>query len=241
VSRPIVGVTSYVEQARFGAWDVPAALIPLSYVQAIERAGGRALVVPPTEDAVEETLDALDGLLLSGGSDLDPSLYGADAHPETRNIRPGRDLAEMALLRAALARDLPVLAVCRGSQVLNVARGGNLVQHLPETLGNEAHRETPGVFSDHGVQVDPSSRLGGIVGTSVEVKSHHHQGYGDLGEGLRVVARAEDGTIEAVEDPERRFAVGVLWHPEAGEDAALFEALVSEARDYRATRASRTR
>jgi putative glutamine amidotransferase len=241
VSRPIVGVTSYVEQARFGAWDVPAALIPLSYVQAIERAGGRALVVPPTEDAVEETLDALDGLLLSGGSDLDPSLYGADAHPETRNIRPGRDLAEMALLRAALARDLPVLAVCRGSQVLNVARGGNLVQHLPETLGNEAHRETPGVFSDHGVQVDPSSRLGGIVGTSVDVKSHHHQGYGDLGEGLRVVARAEDGTIEAVEDPERRFAVGVLWHPEAGEDAALFEALVSEARDYRATRASRTR
>jgi putative glutamine amidotransferase len=241
VSRPIIGVTSYVEQARFGAWDVPAALIPLSYVQAIERAGGRALVVPPTEDAVEETLDALDGLLLSGGSDLDPSLYGADAHPETRNIRPGRDLAEMALLRAALARDLPVLAVCRGSQVLNVARGGNLVQHLPETLGNEAHRETPGVFSDHGVQVDPSSRLGGIVGTSVDVKSHHHQGYGDLGEGLRVVARAEDGTIEAVEDPERRFAVGVLWHPEAGEDAALFEALVSEARDYRATRASRTR
>jgi putative glutamine amidotransferase len=241
VSRPIVGVTSYVEQARFGAWDVPAALIPLSYVQAIERAGGRALVIPPTEDGVEETLDALDGLLLSGGSDLDPSLYGADAHPETRNIRPGRDLAEMALLRAALARDLPVLAVCRGSQVLNVARGGNLVQHLPETLGNEAHRETPGVFSDHGVQVDPSSRLGGIVGTSVDVKSHHHQGYGDLGEGLRVVARAEDGTIEAVEDPERRFAVGVLWHPEAGEDAALFEALVSEARDYRATRASRTR
>jgi putative glutamine amidotransferase len=241
VSRPIIGVTSYVEQARFGAWDVPAALIPLSYVQAIERAGGRALVVPPTEDGVEETLDALDGLLLSGGSDLDPSLYGADAHPETRNIRPGRDLAEMALLRAALARDLPVLAVCRGSQVLNVARGGNLVQHLPETLGNEAHRETPGVFSDHGVQVDPSSRLGGIVGTSVDVKSHHHQGYGDLGEGLRVVARAEDGTIEAVEDPERRFAVGVLWHPEAGEDAALFEALVSEARDHRATRASRTR
>ena len=234
--RPIVGVTSYVEQARFGAWDVPAALIPLSYVQAIERAGGRALVVPPTEDGVEETLDALDGLLLSGGSDLDPSLYGADAHPETRNVRPGRDMAEMALLRAALARDLPVLAVCRGSQVLNVARGGNLVQHLPETVGTEAHRETAGVFSEHGVEVDPDSRLGGIVGSSVDVKSHHHQGYGELGEGLRVVARAEDGTIEAVEDPERRFAVGVLWHPEEGEDAALFEALVAEARDYRAER-----
>ena len=234
--RPIVGVTSYVEQARFGAWDVPAALIPLSYVHAIERAGGRALVVPPAEDGVEETLDALDGLVLSGGSDLDPSLYGEDAHPETRNIRPQRDLAEMALLRAALARDLPVLAVCRGSQVLNVARGGNLVQHLPEALGTQAHRETPGVFSDHGVEVDPDSRLGGIVGSSVEVKSHHHQGYGELGEGLRVVARAEDGTIEAVEDPEHRFAVGVLWHPEEGKDASLFEALVAEARDYRASR-----
>ena len=234
--RPIVGVTSYVEQARFGAWDVPAALVPFSYVQAIESAGGRALVVPPSDEGVEETLNALDGLLLSGGSDLDPSLYGADQHPETRQVRPDRDRAELALLQAALARDLPVLAVCRGSQVLNVARGGNLVQHLPETLGNEIHRETPGVFSDHAVEVDPDSRLGGIVGNSVDVKSHHHQGYGDIGEGLRVVARADDGTIEAVEDPERRFAVGVLWHPEAGEDAALFEALVAEARDYRASR-----
>ena len=234
--RPIVGVTSYVEQARFGAWDVPAALIPLSYVKAIERAGGRALVVPPSEDGVEETLDVLDGLLLSGGSDLDPSLYGAEPHPETRQVRPERDRAELALLRAALARDLPVLAVCRGSQVLNVARGGDLVQHLPEAVGHEAHRETAGVFSDHAVEVEPNSRLGGIVGGSVEVKSHHHQGYGELGEGLRVVARADDGTIEAVEDPERRFAVGVLWHPEEGEDAALFEALVSEARDYAASR-----
>jgi gamma-glutamyl-gamma-aminobutyrate hydrolase PuuD len=234
--RPIVGVTSYVEQARFGAWDVPAALIPFSYVQAIERAGGRALIVPPNEDGVEETLDALDGLLLSGGSDLDPSLYGADPHAETLNVRPERDRAELALLEAALARDLPVLAVCRGSQVLNVARGGNLVQHLPETLGNEAHRETPGVFSEHPVQVDPDSRLGGILGSSVDVKSHHHQGYGEVGEGLRVVARADDGTIEALEDPERRFAVGVLWHPEAGEDAALFEALVAEAREYRSSR-----
>jgi putative glutamine amidotransferase len=234
--RPIVGVTSYVEQARFGAWDVPAALVPFSYVQAIERAGGRALVVPPSDDGVEETLDVLDGLLLSGGSDLDPSLYGADPHPQTSQVRPERDRAELALLQAALARDLPILAVCRGSQVLNVARGGNLVQHLPETVGHEAHRETPGVFSDHAVEVDPDSRLGAIVGGSVDVKSHHHQGYGDVGEGLRVVARAGDGTIEAVEDPEQRFAVGVLWHPEAGEDAALFEALVAEARAYRTSR-----
>lgn len=236
MTKPIVGVTSYVEQARFGAWDVPAALIPFSYVQAIERAGGRALVVPPSEDGVEETLDALDGLLLSGGADLDPSLYGADPHAETRHVRPERDRAELALLQAALARDLPVLAVCRGSQVLNVARGGDLIQHLPETVGHEAHRETLGVFSDHPVQVDPDSRLGRILGASVDVKSHHHQGYGEVGEGLRVVARADDGTIEALEDPERRFALGVLWHPEAGEDEALFEALVAEAREYRASR-----
>ena len=234
--RPIVGVTSYVEQARFGAWDVPAALVPFSYVQAIERAGGRALVVPPSDDGVEETLDALDGLLLSGGSDLDPSLYGADPHPETRHVRPDRDRAELALLQAALARDLPVLAVCRGSQVLNVARGGNLVQHLPETVGHEAHRETLGVFSDHAVEVDPDSRLGGIVGGSVDVKSHHHQGYGRIGEGLRETGWADDGTVEALEDPSKRFAVGVLWHPEEGEDLALFEALVEEARGYREAR-----
>ena len=201
------------------------------YVQAIERAGGTPLLVPPVEEGIEEILDALDGLLFSGGADLDPDSYGAEAHPATTGTRPARDRAELALLEGALARDLPVLAVCRGSQVLNVALGGDLVQHLPDVVGSELHKEVSGVFSERiPVRVDPSSRVPD-VGT---VKSHHHQGFGRLGEGLREVAWADDGTIEAVEDPERRFAVGVLWHPEAGEDARLFEALVAEAARYRA-------
>jgi putative glutamine amidotransferase len=236
--RPLIGITTYVEDARFGAWDVPAALIPVAYVAAVERAGGRALLVPPTEDGVAETLDALHGLLLSGGTDIDPSLYGADAHPETDGPRAQRDRAELALLRGALERDIPVLAVCRGSQMLNVARGGDLVQHLPDVVGDKRHKHTPGVFADHDVEIESESRLGALVGARAPVKSHHHQGFGRVGEGLREVAWADDGTIEAVEDPEARFALGVLWHPEEGEDAALFAALVTEARAYRAGRGS---
>jgi gamma-glutamyl-gamma-aminobutyrate hydrolase PuuD len=234
MSRPVIGITSYAEQARWGVWDAPAALIPMVYVQAVEHAGGRPLLVPPSDEAIEETLDALDGLLFSGGSDLDPALYGADAHPETNGIRPDRDRAEIALLQAALERDMPVLAVCRGSQVFNVARGGDLVQHLPDVVGDEKHKHTPGVFADHDVDVKTDTRLGQLLGDRAPVKSHHHQGYGRLGEGLVESAHAEDGTIEAFEDPSRRFALGVLWHPEEGEDFRLFEQLVEEARRYRA-------
>lgn len=235
--RPIIGITSYAEDARWGVWQAPAALIPLAYVHAVEAAGGRPLLVPPSVEGVEETLDALDGLLLSGGADIDPEAYGAEAHPETNGTRPERDRAELVLLEAALARDLPVLAVCRGSQVLNVARGGDLVQHLPEIVGHQGHKETPGVFADHGVEILPDTRLSEVIGSHAPVKSHHHQGYGRLGEGLREAARAEDGTVEAIEDPSRRFALGVLWHPEEGEDAALFRALVEEATRYREERA----
>lgn len=234
--RPIIGITSYAEEARWGVWSVPAALIPLAYVQAVERAGGRPLLVPPSSDGIDETLGALDGLLFSGGSDLDPDLYGAVAHPETNGIRLERDRAELALLEAALARDLPVLAVCRGSQVLNVARGGDLVQHLPEVVGDEKHKHTPGVFADHDVDLKEGTRLQLLLGDRAPVKSHHHQGYGTIGEGLVESAWAEDGTVEALEDPSRRFALGVLWHPEAGEDFALFEALVEEAARYREER-----
>ncbi len=236
MTRPLVGITTYVEEASWGHWRLDAALIPLMYVEALERAGGRPLLVPPSEDGVEETLDALDGLLLSGGNDLDPESYGAEAHPATSGTKPERDRAELALLEGALARDMPVLAVCRGSQVLNVARGGDLVQHLPEVVGHEEHRETVGVFSEHPVRVEKGSRLGALLGGRAPVKSHHHQGFGRVGEGLREVAWADDGTLEAVEDPARRFALGVLWHPEAGEDAKLFEALVEEARRYREER-----
>ncbi|MDQ2911619.1 MAG: gamma-glutamyl-gamma-aminobutyrate hydrolase family protein [Actinomycetota bacterium] len=236
--KPVVGITTYLTPARFGAWEVESALVPADYVRAVERAGGRALLVPPSEDAVEETLDALDGLLFSGGSDLDPETYGQEAHPETKGVVPERDRGELALLQAALARDMPVLAVCRGSQVLNVALGGDLVQHLPEVVGDEKHKHTPGEFADHDVTVEPETRLGSLLGDRAPVKSHHHQGFGRLGEGLREAARADDGTLEALEDPSRRFALGVLWHPEAGEDMRLFEALVEEARAYRAERPS---
>jgi gamma-glutamyl-gamma-aminobutyrate hydrolase PuuD len=206
-------------------------------VYAVERAGGRALLVPPSDDGVDETLAALDGLIFSGGSDLDPELYGQEAHAETLGVVRNRDTAELALLEAALERDMPVLAICRGSQVLNVARGGDLVQHLPDVIGDEKHKHTPGTFADHDVSVEDGSRLSSVLGERAPVKSHHHQGLGKVGDGLRVVAHAEDGTIEAVEDPTRRFAVGVLWHPEAGEDARLFEELVREAEQYRSARA----
>lgn len=237
MARPLIGITSYAEpEARWGAWTLPAALIPLSYVESVERAGGRALIVPPSEDGIEETLDALDGILFSGGSDLDPDSYGADAHPATNDVRPERDRAELALLEGALARDMPVLAVCRGSQLLNVARGGDLVQHLPEVVGDQKHKVTPGVFAEHDVEIDAESKLGSLIGLSASVQSHHHQGFGTIGSGLESVARAEDGTVEAVEDPGRRFAVGVLWHPEEDEDKRLFEQLVAEAKRYREER-----
>jgi putative glutamine amidotransferase len=230
--RPVIGITTYLTFARFGVWEDDAALIPAAYVRAVEAAGGRALLVPPSMEGIDETLDALDGLLFSGGSDLDPEIYGQEAHAETDGVVPERDRGEIALLQAALERDMPVLAVCRGSQVLNVARGGDLVQHLPEVVGDEKHKHTPGVFADHDVDLVSGTRVQQILGDHAPVKSHHHQGYGQLGEGLREAARADDGTIEAIEDPSLRFALGVLWHPEAGEDFALFEALVGEARAY---------
>jgi putative glutamine amidotransferase len=236
MSKPVIGITTYLTPARFGVWEEETALIPAAYVRAIEAAGGRPLLVPPSTDGIDETLDRLDGLLFSGGSDLDPELYGQEAHPETNGIVPERDRAEIALLRAALERDMPVLAVCRGSQVLNVALGGDLVQHLPEVVGDEKHKHTPGVFADHDVELEPGSRVAELLGERTPVKSHHHQGFGRLGEGLVEAGRAEDGTIEAVEDPSRRFALGVLWHPEAGEDLKLFDELVREAAEYRASR-----
>ncbi len=231
--KPVIGITSYAEEVTWGAWVEAAALVPLSYVHAIERAGGRPLVVPPSEDSIEETLGVLDGIVFSGGSDLDPAHYGADPHPETDVAREVRDRAELALLNAALERDMPVLAVCRGSQVLNVALGGDLHQHLPELVGHEGHRHLPGEWSDHDVRLEPESRVGAMLGERTPVKSHHHQGFGKIGEGLRETGWADDGTVEALEDPSRRFTVGVLWHPEEGEDLALFEGLVEEARQYR--------
>jgi putative glutamine amidotransferase len=227
MKKPLIGITTYVEPASWGAWTLQSALVPYDYVRAVERAGGCAVLVPPSEDGVEEILDAVDGLILSGGNDMEPDHYGADAHPTTLGTNPERDRGELALLKAALERDLPVLAICRGFEVLNVARGGDLVQHLPDVVGHEDHRTIVGEFSEHTVRVDPASRIGRVDGV---VKSHHHQGVGRIGDGLREVAWADDGTVEGLEDPDKRFLVGVLWHPEAGEDQRLFEQLVEAAR-----------
>jgi putative glutamine amidotransferase len=234
--RPIIGITTYLTSATFENWTEDSALVPADYVRSVEVAGGRPMLVPPSEDAVEETLDVLDAVIFSGGSDLDPGTYGQDPHPETKGVVADRDRAELALLQAALARDMPVLAVCRGSQILNVSLGGDLVQHLPDVVGHDDHKHTPGEYADHDVELEPETRLGALLGEHAPVKSHHHQGFGRLGSGLREAARAEDGTVEALEDPSRRFAFGVLWHPEAGDDMRLFEALVEEARRYREER-----
>jgi putative glutamine amidotransferase len=221
--RPLIGITSYAEEASWGHWTLPAALVPLSYVRSVELAGGRPIVVPPADEGVDETLDVLDGLILSGGADLDPAA--------------ARDRGELALLTGALERDLPVLAICRGMQLLNVAQGGNLHQHLPDVVGHERHRETLGAFSEHAVRIAPGSRAAGILGEEARIKSTHHQAPDRIGDGLEPVGWAEDGTVEALERPGAAFAVGVLWHPEAGEDKRLFEALVEEARRFRAARA----
>ena len=235
--RPLIGITTYVEPARWGYWELEAALIPSDYVNAVEDAGGRPLLVPPVEDGIEETLEALDGIVFTGGADLDPAEYGEEAHPETFGIRKDRDLSELALMSAALERDMPVLGICRGIQVLNVARGGDLHQHLPEVVGHERHKhDPPGIFIDHEVAIEPDTRLASLLGDVHGVKSHHHQGLRRLGEGLVEAAHADDGTVEAIEDPNQRFALGVLWHPEAGENSRLFEALVQEAAAYREAR-----
>jgi putative glutamine amidotransferase len=236
MSRPVIGITTSLTQARWSYWDDEAVLVPAAYVRAIERAGGRPLLIPPSDEAVDETLEAVHGLLFSGGSDLDPDLYDQEPHDETFGIVPERDRAELALLEAALVREMPVLAVCRGSQVLNVARGGDLVQHLPDVVGDDKHKRTPGTFADHDIRFEPGTRLAELLGDHAPVKSHHHQGFGRIGAGLRVAAHAEDGAIEAVEDPSHRFAFGVLWHPEAGEDGRLFEELAAAADDYRSAR-----
>ena len=236
--RPLVGITTYVTPARWSYWDLEAALIPSDYVNAIDRAGGRPLLVPPATAGVEETLEILDGIVFTGGSDVDPELYGEEPHEETFGVHRQRDDAELALLKGALERDIPVLGICRGIQVLNVALGGDLHQHLPEVVGHEGHKHNPpGEFLEHEVQIEPDTKLAHVLGARTSVKSHHHQGLRRVGSGLIESAHAEDGSLEAIEVPDRRFAVGVLWHPEAGADMALFEAFVEEARRFAEERA----
>lgn len=233
---PLIGLTSYAEDARWAVWEGKAAVVGWVYVDAIHRAGGRAMLIPPADHAIDETLDVLDGLMLAGGQDLDPASYGAIPHPETQEPQRERDRSEAALVNGALDRQMPILAICRGMQVMNVARGGSLIQHLPEHVENDSHRQVVGVFSDHPVSIAPESRLSRILGPTAPVKSHHHQATDRLGAGLSPVAWADDGTVEAIEATDHPFAVGVQWHPEEGPDVSLFTALVDAASAYRLSR-----
>ncbi len=233
--RPVIGITAHAEEASWGKWTLPAAFVSLAYVDAVDRAGGRPLVVPPSDEGVEETLEVLDGLIFSGGADLDPAGYGESPNGSA-GTQIGRDRAELALLTGALERNLPVLAICRGMQLLNVARGGTLHQHLPDVVGHEGHRVTQGQFSEHDVRIASGSRTAGILGGEARIKSTHHQAPARIGARLHPVGWAEDGTVEALESPGRAFVTGVLWHPEEGEDGRLFEAVVDAARRFRAAR-----
>jgi putative glutamine amidotransferase len=225
-ARPVIGVTCYVEPASWGVWQKPAALIPLPYVQKLRAAGARVVLIPP-EDLGAEVLDRLDGLVLAGGADVDPRLYGAAPHERTVT-RPDRDAGELTVLGAALARDLPVLGVCRGMQLLAVAYRGTLHQHLPELVGHTGHQAAPGVFTGQRVGMSRGTRLADILGPDAVVPCYHHQAVADPAD-LTVSAYAADGVIEGIEDPRRRFLVGVQWHPEEGDDPRLFEALVAAA------------
>jgi putative glutamine amidotransferase len=225
---PVIGITSYVEQAKWGVWDQPAVVLPFRYVQRVEAAGARAVVLPPTGACDGALLDRLDAVVFAGGADLEPGLYGAARHAETTGLRPDRDAAELPLMRSALDRDLPTLGICRGMQLMSVVCGGSLVQHLPEVFGHDRHRPAPGVYGSHDVRLEPGSRVHAILGDRVNVPSYHHQGLADPGS-LTVTGWADDDSPEVVEHPDRRFALGVLWHPEAADDLRLFEALIAAA------------
>jgi putative glutamine amidotransferase len=241
VARPVIGICASVEHARWSVWDAEAVLTPRGYVDAVQRAGGMAVLLVPDPRADEdpdEVLDLVDGLILAGGSDIDPSAYGQQRHPETKGTYPDRDRFELALTARALERDLPLLGICRGMQLLNVARGGTLHQHLPETHGHHEHRREPGTFdgADHDVRLAAGSLVARAAGeTTHATKSHHHQGVDRVGEGLKVTGwSAIDELPEALELAERRYVLGVQWHPEADEASQLIASLVREAEGRRA-------
>ena len=232
--RPVIGVTCYEEEASWGSWRTVAALLPVSYVRNLENAGAIPVLLPPqhlTALEAEHLVARLDGIVIAGGNDMAPSYYGEASHEQTVVAGGQRDELELKTITAAAEAAVPTLAICRGLQILNVARGGSLVQHLPDVVGHEGHSPTPGDFGEHVVKIEPGSKLASLLAwESAGVPTHHHQGIGELGRGLTPSAYAEDGVIEAVEDTTVPFLVGVQWHPEAGGDPSLFEALVAAAR-----------
>ena len=213
MARPLIGLTTYVEPARWGAWNVRAALLHEWYVDAVREAGGRAVLLPP-DTADEDVLDRIDGLIIIGGADIGPANYRAEAHPTTDEPRVERDAGEILLCRGARARDLPLLGICRGMQVMAVACGGALIQDLPDAGYGLIHREVPGSFTEHPVTLAEGSRAAAIYGsTRIDTNSSHHQGVADPGD-LTPTGWTDDGLIEVLEAPEARFTVGVQWHPE---------------------------
>jgi putative glutamine amidotransferase len=235
VPRPLIGISAAIEPASFGPWvDEPSALLPISYTHAVQAAGGIVAMLPPdagAADAPSELLDRLDALILGGGADLDPATHGSEPHPETGGTNPARDRFELALAGEALERDLPLLGVCRGMQLMNVAAGGSIEQHLPGRVGNERHRPVPGSWSEHEVRLEPGSLAATAAGAErLSVKTHHHQGVGELGRGFEAAAwTIEDDTVEAIERPDG-FALGVLWHPEEDPGDRVIPALLERAR-----------
>jgi putative glutamine amidotransferase len=239
---PVIGLTTYLEQARTGVWDVRASFLPAVYFQGVTAAGGVATLLPPQpvdSDIAERVLDGLDGLLITGGKDVDPAAYGQQPHSSTDQPGLQRDAWEFALLDAALKRDLPVLGICRGAQVLNVALGGTLHQHLPDVIGHSGHRAGNAVFTTLPVRTVPGTRLAALVGESVDARCYHHQAIAELGEGLVASAWDVEGVIEALELPGHGFVLAVQWHPEESlDDLRLFSAIVEAARSYANRRVS---
>jgi putative glutamine amidotransferase len=231
--RPVIGISAYSQQARWGSWDLPTVLLPRRYTDMVAAGGGQPVVLPPSP-GIGGVLARLDGLVLSGGGDIDPDRYGAARDPATDPANPGRDDAELELARQAIAAGLPLLCICRGLQVLNVAFGGTLHQHLPSVVGHDGHSPEAHGYGTHKVSVAAGSQLAGILGrTEAAVPTHHHQAADRLGDGLVATAWTDDGTAEALELAEpASFMIAVQWHPEAGDDLSLFTALAAAAAQY---------
>jgi len=229
----LIGICTAVERSQFGVWDAEAFLLHHTYIEAVQRAGGAAVMLPPDPDVdADQLLDVLDGLILAGGRDIDPATYGAERANGTDDPRTERDEFELALAQRAMERDIPLLGICRGMQLMNIARGGTLIEHLPDVLGHEDHRAIPGAFGDHDVRLADGSLAARAAGATMHpTKSHHHQGVDRIGAGFEVTGWAVvDELPEAFEDPTRRFALGVQWHPEADPAALEIAALVEAAR-----------